>query len=188
MFESRCIKNKALFHIYRSSGRKLDQILEGLMDQFPLLLLVLLVSVTEDKFLTKLTDPSRVKDIAKLFVSGLTKESQQANEDMIKEIISSAITHLDLMNQIFPSDVLEIKIDVVNQLYLNTKTDFTNWLLERIKSVEEINITVRPNNIDSFLECLAICNSSYHGNENLWQFTTKWFGDVIQQRSKKILG
>ena len=122
------------------------------MDQYPLLLLALFVSVTEDKFQSKLKDPSRVKNIADLFLSGLTKESQQSNGATIKEVISKAKIHLDLMNEIFPSDLLEVKLEVANQLYLNSKEDFTNWLLDCVKVVEDTNTIVRPCEIDKFIQ------------------------------------
>ena len=183
-----CIKNKSLFHIYKISGRKLCQILEGVMDQYPLLLLALLVSVTEDEFLSKLKDPLQVKDIENMLISGLITESQLLDEAMIKEVISNARTHLEMMNQIFPSDVLEVKIKVINELYLNTKEEFTSWILQKLEVVENVNTVIRPNNIDEFIQMCTSCSRSYEGNKVMWQYTTNWLGSVMVNRSMKILG
>ena len=158
------------------------------MDQYPLLLLALLVSVTEDEFLSKLKDPLQVKDIENMLISGLITESQLLDEAMIKEVISNARTHLDMMNQIFPSDVLEVKIKVINELYLNTKEEFTSWILQKLEVVENVNTVIRPNNIDEFIQMCTSCSRSYEGNKVMWQYTTNWLGSVMVNRSMKILG
>ena len=188
MFRNSCIKKPSLFHIYKKSGQKVHQTLEGFMDQYPLLLLALLVSVTEEKCLSELKAPSRVKDIANLFMSGLAKETQQPIEADIKDVISNAKIHLSMMNDIFPSDIWAVKLEVTNQLYLNTKTDFINWLVEKTKIVEDVHTSVRPANIDEFIHFCSSCSRAYEGNRLMWQSLTKWVGSVIENRSMKILG
>ena len=113
---------------------------------------------------------------------------QQSNEASIKEVIFNAKIHSDLMNEIFPSDILEVKLEVTNQLYLNTKEEFINWLLQKLDIVENENTSIRPADIDEFILFCTNCSRAYEGNRLMWQYTTKWIGSIMENRSMKILG
>ena len=186
MLHNGSIKKTALFSIYKRSCKKLHEILEGLIDQYPLLLLTLAVSNLDDEFQNKLLRPSEVKDVSKLFISALAETSQLSDEGLIKEAILGAKLEFNLMTEIYPINLLEMKLEVTNQMYLNTKEEFTFWLLEKVKMVEDVNTIVRPCEFDKFIQVTSSCNDSYHGNQEMWHYTTKWLGNVMKNRSMKI--
>ena len=157
----------------------------------PLLILNLFLNTHEDKVLeSKLQNPGKVKNVAKLLQSILVVDCNgrfdQAN---VQGILNQAKTYLDLLNQIFPQPILEAKFEASNQIYVNLKSEFTQWLKDQILVVDEIGGKIKPNNLDQLMIATRGCHSStsYQGNQDVWNIMSNIVGGMLNTRSKIFL-
>ena len=190
LFRNGGIKNPSCFSIYKSTCTKLQRCLDGLIDA-PLLILNLFLNTHEDKVLeSKLQNPVKVKNVAKFLQSILVVDCNgrfdQAN---VQGILNQAKTYLDLLNEIFPQPILEAKFEASNQIYVNLKSEFTQWLKDQILVVDEIGGKIKPNNLDQLIIATKGCNSStsYQGNEDVWNIMSNIVGGMLNTRSKIFL-
>ena len=190
LFQNGGIKNPSCFSIYKSTCTKLQRCLDGLIDA-PLLILNLFLNTHEDKVLeSKLQNPEKVKNVAKLLQSILVVDwNGLFDQENVQGILNDAKTYLDLMNQIFPQPILEAKFEASNQIYVNLKSEFTQWLNDQILLVDEIGGKIKPNNLDQLIIAAKGCDSStsYQGNEDVWHIMSNLVGGMLNARSKIIL-
>ena len=190
LFQNGGIKNPSCFSIYKSTCTKLQRCLDGLIDA-PLLILNLFLNTHEDKVLeSKLQNPEKVKNVAKLLQSILVVDwNGLFDQENVQGILNDAKTYLDLMNQIFPQPILEAKFEASNQIYVNLKSEFTQWLNDQILLVDEIGGKIKPNNLDQLMIATRGCHSStsYQGNQDVWNIMSNIVGGMLNTRSKIFL-
>ena len=190
LLENGGIKNQDCFHTYKHTCSKLQKCLDGCIDNPLLLLNLFLLTTDNEDFRFKLKQPHSVNHLAKVLQSSLIVDSEYpSNQKDIPDVLNEAKTYLDIMNDIFPKPILETKIEVSNQIYLNLRLEFSQWLKNQILIVDRISEEIKPSGLDSFIQKTKAVDtiSTVDGNELLCNHLFDLVGRMLGTRTKSIL-
>ena len=190
LLENGGIKNQTSFQIYKSTLYKLQKCLDGCTDN-PLLILNLFLNVNEDIVLkSKLKEPHLVNHLAKVLQSILIVNSKDSSDPKpVLGVINEAKTYLDKMNGIFPKGILETNLEVTNQIYVNLRLEFRQFLKNQILIVDKISEEIKPSGLDSLIQTgmKVVTGTSHKQNQLILNHLCDLIGGMLGTRSKAIL-
>ena len=190
LLENGGIKNQDCFHTYKHTCFKLQKCLDGYIDNPLLILNLFLVTIEDDVSKSKLRDPRLVNHLAKVLQSILPVKTEYASDQKnILDVLKEAKTYLDIMNDIFPKPILETKFEVSNQIYLNLRLEFSQWLKNQILIVDRISEEIKPSGLDTFIQTIKAVDkiTSIDGNQLLCNHLFNLVGGMFGARTKSIL-
>ena len=188
LLENGGIKIQTSFQIYKNTCYKLQKCLDGCTDN-PLLILNLFLNVNEDIVLkSKLKEPRVVNHWAKILQSILIFNAEDSSDPKpVLGVLNEAKTYLDIMNGIFPKGILETNLQVSNQIYLNLRLEFRQFLKNQILIVDRIGEEIQPSGLGTLIQTgMTVAEGTPH-NQLILNHLCDLIGGMLGTRSKAIL-
>ena len=174
--------------IYRKSCLKVQQCFEGLISYPAMIILSIFFNIDSwsSNSLSQLSEPRKIKGIGNLFLATLAKDwGENCDLEHAKVRIDKVITQFALMSEIFPCPRMEIRLELNQLIYADTRQMCYTWFNKQCQAIAMINSRIRPGNIDGFI---ANAKRGRHPG-NFEVLSTFWngIGKVFKERSNRIL-
>ena len=185
LFVNRCIEDKACMEIYKNCCFHVQNSFDGLISHPAMVILTIFVNIgswpVEKQ--RKLEESRRIKHMHNLFLSVLAKNWENCDAEKAKKSIDEMANRFALMNEIFPSPKLAMRLELTKSVYFDCKNMFETWISNQYEYIENIQHKVCPSDMDQFIQA---CKMAF-GDPTILSNTFKGMGKIFEERSKLIL-